>query len=93
MSCKAIVAEMDGEILGIGGIYYRNGFMVAFSDFNEKMNDFPFTRGRATKMIMDIVGNKPCIAIADQRHSGSEKLLTRLGFKHVSGRTYEWQTR
>jgi hypothetical protein len=92
MSCKAIVADLDGEIIGIGGIYYTKENVIVFSDFTEKMEEFPFTIARAVKLIMNIVGNKTCVAIADEKHPGSEKLLTRIGFRHLAGRIYGWQT-
>lgn len=93
MTCRAIVADLDGDILGMGGVYYTGSHVIAFSDFKDKMRKYPFTMARAVKIIMNIVGNKPCLAVADARHEGSDKLLEKIGFKHLDGRIYEWPIR
>jgi hypothetical protein len=90
MTCQAIVADLDGEIIGIGGVYFTGAHVVAFSDFKKKMLDYPFTMARAVKMIMKIVQERPCIAIADKRHASAFDLLQRCGFRRVHSNVFEY---
>ena len=84
---KAIVAELDGKPLGIGGIYYSNGTPVAFSKTLPELEKYPFTIARGAKMVMEFIGDKDCVAFADESLPGAPEFLERLGFQHVRGNT------
>lgn len=89
-SFKAIVAEDDDGLLGIGGVYYDGLNVVAFSTFKPEIEKYPLAKARGTLKIMEIVKSKPCVAVASDKIEGSEKLLKRLGWEHVEGRIYKW---
>ncbi len=96
-SFRAVVADLNGEILGIGGIYYPVSHCgkvpVVFSEFRPEMRRFPMTLARGALEIMNIVKGKTCFAVASEKFDGSCALLERLGFEHIGERTYKWQTR
>lgn len=87
---KAWVVENEEKVLGIGGVYYDGGFIIVFSRFDPELDKYPLAKARGLKKIMEIVGGKTCLAIADEKFPGSTKLLERIGFKHVDGRVYKW---
>ena len=87
---KAWVAEDDEGVLGIGGVYYQGEYIIAFSRFDKDIEKYPLAKARGLKKIMEIVKDKPCIAIADERFPGAPELLERIGFKHLDGRVYQW---
>ena len=90
-TARALVFDLDGEILGLGGIYYTNRIPMAFSDFKEELKEHPITMARGAIEIMKIVKTKMCFAIADKRYEGAPKLLERLGFVHIREGIYQWQ--
>ena len=87
---KAWVVENDEKVLGVGGVYYAGDYIVAFSRSEPELDKYPLAKARGLKKIMEIVGDKSCLAIADERFPGSTKLLERIGFKHIEGRVYQW---
>jgi hypothetical protein len=91
---RALAAELDGEVLAVGGIYYHKEFVVAFSqDVDNAHLKYPFTAARMTKEIMKLVDGRPCTAIASETIPGAPALLERLGFIHVEGRVWRWPKR
>ena len=87
---KAWVVENDERPLGIGGVYYDGDFVFAFSRFDPELRKYPLAMARGAKKIMEIVKDKPCLAIADENIPGASKLLERLGFKSIDGHIYKW---
>ena len=87
---RAYVAEIEDRIIGIGGIYYVPPYVIAFSTFKPEMDEYPMTKLRGMKKIMEIVKDRTCLAAADKNFPGSSKLLERLGFEHIEGRIYRW---
>ena len=87
---KAWVVENEERVLGIGGVYYDGDFIIAFSRFDPELDKYPLAKARGLKKIMEIVGDKTCLAIADEQFPESTKLLERIGFKHIEGRVYKW---
>ena len=87
---RAYVAELDGEVLGVGGIYYEDPYVVAFSSFKPEMRKFKKTMVRSVRKIMELVKDRSCIAVASDKHDTSEKLLTKLGFERIDGRVFGW---
>ena len=87
---RAWTVELNGEPLGVGGVYYQGDIAVAFSAFKPELDKWPMTKLRGLKKIMEIVGDRSCIAIADEKFPDAPKLLERIGFQHIEGRTYKW---
>ena len=89
-SFRAIVAEENGKLLGIGGIYYDREWVIAFSKITPELKKHPIAIARGAKKIMKLIGDSPCIAFADKNYPGAPKLLERLGFVHWEGSVYKW---
>jgi len=89
-SFRAYVVEVDGRVLGIGGIYYAGGNVVAFSEYDPELDNHRLAKARGLKIIMELVGDRPCIAMVDGKHPCAPKLLERIGFKHSHGNIYKW---
>ena len=89
---RAWVAEDETGLLGIGGVYYDGNNTVAFSRYDEEINKYRLAKAQGLKKIMEIVGDRSCLAIADPNIPGSENLLERVGFKHIEGRVYKWMS-
>src|SRR3990167_1139980 len=87
---KAWIVENEDRVLGIGGIYYDGDFIIAFSRFEPELDKYPLAKARGLKKIMEIVGDKTCLAIADEKYPESTRLLERIGFKRIEGRVYKW---
>mgnify|MGYP001597580952 FL=1 len=89
---RAWVVENEDKVLGIGGVYYDGDFIIVFSRFEPELEKYPLAKARGVKKIMEIVGDRTCLAIADEKFPESAKLLERIGFKHIEGRVYKWTT-
>lgn len=87
---RAWVAEDETGVLGIGGVYYDGPYIIAFSRFEPGLEKYPLGKARGLKKIMEIVKDRHCIAIADEKFRDAPGLLERIGFKHVEGRVYKW---
>ena len=88
---RALAADLDGEVLAIGGIYYHKDHVIVFSHIKDDANEkYPFTAGRMTKMIMNMVAGKACVAVASEMIPGAPALLERLGFEHIEARIWRW---
>lgn len=88
---RALAAILDGETLGVGGIYYDGPLIVVFSSAKDgAIEKYPFTAARMAKKVMGLVNLRAvCMGQASDKYPGVP-LLERLGFKHVSGRVYKW---
>ncbi len=98
LSVRGVVADRDGEILGVIGLAYQDNEMQAFSSMKEDMRQYPMTIMRAVSKFKTILksygANVLAIANPDEKHS--DKLLESVGFQFVEdiaeGRLYQWQT-
>lgn len=86
----AHVIELDGKVVGIGGVYYSGGYPVAFGKLLPELDKYPITKARGVKKVMSIVGHRYCLAFADPDIKGAPKLLEKLGWRHVKGSAYQW---
>lgn len=83
MSFRGFVAELDGEVIGIGGIYYNEGVPVAFTDLGEPMRKHKKAIAKACRMLtrfFDQTGGK-VYAVACPKEPTAPYLLAKLGFK------------
>lgn len=82
-SFKGFVAELDGEIIGIGGVFYEDGAAVAFSEMKEPMRKYRKAKARACRILCDMfdgIGRK-VYAAACESEPTAPYLLVKLGFK------------
>ena len=98
-SMRAIVADLDGKIIGIAGMSYHDGQMTAFSAMRDEMKKYPVTTMKAarrfTKML-DQYGHN-VLAVASCDIEGSSRFLEHVGFTFSGitrdGRVYKWGQR
>lgn len=89
---RAIVAEMDGEVVGVVGVVREGPIGKYFCDISPKLQ--PRLRSitilRAIKASMKLVEQYkgPVVAVAE--HAEGCRILNRLGFIHLDGAYYQW---
>jgi len=79
---RGIVAEIDGRVIGIGGLFYEGKARVAFSDMKPEMKQHRKDIARACRMLIDIVkeAKAPVYSVCDTNEPTSFNLLKKLGF-------------
>lgn len=86
-TCRAYAAEEDSVVYGIGGVYYDQGRVFAFSQARPDMK--PRDKVRGAHKIMDIVRKVegPVWAIRGDFES-ADRVLKHLGFEPVGDDGY-----
>lgn len=95
----ALVGEVDGRLVGIGGVARFSGRRVAFCDLTGEGRRYRVALVKAARRLMDRLrrqaGRRPItvVARADDRESGARRWLTSLGFQPVPDTkgTFRWQ--
>lgn len=82
-SMRGFVAELDGEVVGIGGVYFDHGYLVAFSEMKEALRPYKKAIVKGARMIMSAIIDRgvPVFALANQGEPTAAGLLKALGFK------------
>lgn len=93
---KALVAEMDGRIIGLAGLAFSQGRWVAFCDLSDDMRKYRYVIARSAKRLFEQArrdGIRFIYAEADLNEKGSVRWLTSLGFEidPRGGRLYRWR--
>jgi hypothetical protein len=89
---RALVAEMDGEIVGVIGIVRDREWGRFFSEFTPKLK--PYLKSlkimRAIKSALTFCDEYqgPVMAVAEDAESC--RIMNRLGFTHLYGAWYGW---
>lgn len=81
---RAVVADLNGEIIGIGGMYLRQGRWYAFADVPEECRKYKIHIMRAAIRFLDEArrsGVRIIYTCRDEDEAGSLKWLTSLGFE------------
>jgi hypothetical protein len=87
-----LVAEIDGEIVGIIGVVREGPIGKYFCDIKPELE--PYLRSmsimRAIKQSMEFVHEYqgPLVSVAE--HAEGCRILNRLGFTHLEGALYGW---
>lgn len=80
-SSRAVVADRDGEILGVGGVCRVNGQMHVFTDIRSEEIS-PKDVIRAARMVLGIINRyNSVVAFADPKRSTSEVFAKHFGFE------------
>ena len=92
----AWVGELDGEIIGIGGLAYSKGRWFAFCDLKEEARKHKMTIARAARKTMNEARNlgiRFVYADMDKNEPMARKWFERLGFEPDprSGYLYRWR--
>jgi hypothetical protein len=97
-SFKGIVAIKDERVIGIGGLFFMKGSIVAFSDMKPEMKESKKSIVKGMRMLVDMIKKetRPVYAIADPNEATSCKLLAKLGFVgtgiiNPDGETLVWE--
>lgn len=76
------MAIMDGEPVGVGGLFMWDGIPIVFTQMKEPMRPHKKACARAVRLMVEFMDTlkMPVYATADKMESTSEKLLAKLGF-------------
>jgi RimJ/RimL family protein N-acetyltransferase len=82
---RAVTAELDGTVIGVGGLGYRpDGVAIAFADISETLRRHPVAVHRAGRLGMDLIrrsGVPFVIAEAQPGNPAAERWLRYFGFE------------
>jgi hypothetical protein len=80
---RAHVAEVDGKVLAVGGVYYVNGTTVAFSYLADEIRGHRKSIMRAAKFAMEKIAALPgpVYALCSRDEATAPQFLARLGFE------------
>ena len=90
---RAIAAEVDGELLAVGGITYRPDGVFAFAQFTPAFKLFPVAVHRAGVAGMALIraaGVPVVFAEAQPGNPAAERWLERFGFE-LEGAVFVWR--
>ncbi len=93
---RAYVGEVDGEIVGIGGLAFSHGRWFAFCDLTDKARKYKMTIARMGKRIVDDareMGLRFVYAEADPKETTAVRWLKSLGFELDPRTTYLYRWR
>lgn len=87
---RTIVGVLEGEPIGLVGIYPERGRMIMFATLTPKAKSYPQGILRGARRLLEQVAHleAPICAYADPEIEGSERLLEHLGFVHMAERVY-----
>lgn len=95
---KGVVAVKGEEVIGIGGVFYMQSHLVAFSDMKPEMRKYKKSIVKGVRLIMKMVkeAGRPVYTIACPDEPTASKLLEGLGFKPTGlrneiGETLIWE--
>lgn len=85
VSMRAHVLELGGKILGVGGLYFDDGYTVAFSHLKDELRAHKKWIARGARYLQRVIAQEPgtVLALASPREKTSEHLLQRLGFEQA----------
>lgn len=84
LSFRGFVAEIDGEVVGVGGVFYDEARRpIAFSEMREPMRKHLKAKAKAVRMIMGLAMRRHdrFYAVAQQDEPTAAPLLAKLGFR------------
>jgi hypothetical protein len=90
---KAVVMEVEQEVLAIGGVAYLRGMTLAFMEMLPGAERYPVSLMKASRRAARelFTGIKPLLALCDDRLLTSEKYLQHMGFAPLRDDYYIWQ--
>lgn len=90
----AYAGEIDGKVVGFGGLSYVNGDVVAFADLMDVVREHPVTLHRIALKVLEEAarrGHRAVYASADKLTPAAARWLVRLGFvKQEDRNLYKW---
>ena len=92
---RAIAAELDGKLLGVGGVVYRPDGVFAFAQFTEAFRLYPVAMHRAGVAGMALIraaGLREVFAEDQPGNPAAVRWLERFGFRR-DGALFVWRRR
>ncbi len=91
---RAIVVTLDDDPVGIIGVSRERGIGKFFADYMDELESYlpSITVMRAIKASMEFVKDFPGPVYAVAQHAEGARILTRLGFTHISGDLFLWHS-
>ena len=82
-SFRGWVAEQDGQVTAIGGLYYEDGRPVAFSDMGATFRKSRKDIAKGCRILMQMIDKikGPVYAVANPNEPTANYLLAKLGWK------------
>jgi hypothetical protein len=77
----AYVAVLNGQTIAAGGVYYENGYAVAFCDFRPEMRHYRKTIVEGARLFLELFSDRLVTARAEPGEPTALRFLERLGFK------------
>jgi hypothetical protein len=79
---RGYIALLDGEPVGIGGLFMWDGIPVVFTQMKDPMRPFIKARAKAVRLMVGFMDTLKVsvYATADKMEPTSDKLLAKLGF-------------
>lgn len=96
---RAYVAEMDGKVIGMGGMAFQKGRWIAFCDLTPESRKLKVSIVKTAGRIMDDAmksGVRFVYAQPDLNEPGAIRWLERLGFEpdpRSGGLLYRWSSK
>lgn len=91
---RALVIDVDGELIACGGITKDKGQNVAFMDLKPGALDHKKALIRAIHMAkkeLVLTSEVPVYSIADSRFETAKGMLEHYGFTQISDEVFKWQ--
>lgn len=95
VSFKAVAGVIDGDVVGVGGVAFVKGRVIAFCELKPEMRAYKVRMHKeALRVIADAKSRHRIIyAQASEKEPTAVRWLTRLGFKLHEGTLYTlWQS-
>jgi hypothetical protein len=82
-SFRGFVAEKDGEVLGMCGIYFQAGVPIAFSDLRPELRAHKKILAKGCRIVQRLIEElgRPVYAVACDKEPTAPYLLAKLGFR------------
>lgn len=97
-SVRGFVGEIDGRVVGIGGVMYSNPIQAFSKIYDPEVRKHPrviIETARRLAVLLDTI-SAPVYAIADSGEKNSRRFLEYVGFEFLEdsdkGPVYQWRT-
>ena len=89
---KGYAAEMNGKLIGIGGVAFHPNYAEAFSEIKPEFMQNKKALVKAAKKVRELFKGLgyPILAVPDDSHPNAAKFLEYLGFEEHEG-VYIWR--
>lgn len=88
---RAVVGELDGKVIAIGGVYREQRAMVGIAGLKPEMRSRKKDIVRMVKAGLNILQNyNTVVALPDKNEPTADAFIRHLGFERTSEGIYTW---